>query len=70
MIERGEDSGLALESLEAVHVGGNRVGQDLQRDVAGQPGVVRAIDLAHATGTQLPNNLEPAKPASRSEAHR
>ena len=39
---------LALEARQAVAVRGEGVGQDLDRDVALQPGVARAIHLAHA----------------------
>ena len=48
MREGGEDLRLALEAGESVGVGGERLGQQLQRDVAPEPGVGRAPDLAHA----------------------
>ena len=52
MIERGEDFGFALEAREAVGIVRERVGQDLDRDVALQPRVARAIHLAHAAGAE------------------
>jgi hypothetical protein len=48
MIERGQRSRLALESREARRVGGERRRQHFDRDVATEPGVACAIDLAHA----------------------
>ena len=50
MIQRGEDFGFALEPREAFGIGGERLGQDLDRDVALQVGVAGAIHLAHAAG--------------------
>ena len=52
MIERGEDLGLALEAGEALGVVCEQVGQDLERDVATELRVARAIDLAHAAGAE------------------
>jgi len=46
MIEGREHLGLALESREAFGIGCKQVRQDLQRDVAIQPCIVRAIHLA------------------------
>ena len=46
MVQRGEDFGFALEASEAVRVGGERVGQDLQGNVAAKLRVGGAIDLA------------------------
>ena len=42
----------ALEPREPIGVGGERLGQDLDRDVAIQLRVARAIDLAHAAGAE------------------
>jgi hypothetical protein len=50
MIERGERLGLALESGEPIGIGGERVGQDLDRHVAIQLRVAGFVDLAHAAG--------------------
>ena len=44
------DFGFALEAGEPVGVGGERRRQDLDRDLALQLRVGRAIDLAHAAG--------------------
>src|SRR6185295_19921375 len=47
MIELPRRARLALEAAEAVLVLGERLGQDLDRDVPLQPGVPGAVDLAH-----------------------
>ena len=48
MIQRREDLRFALEAREAIGIVRERVRQDLDRDVAIQLRVARAIDLAHA----------------------
>jgi hypothetical protein len=57
MIERGQHLRLALETCEAVGVERERVGDDLQRDVAIQLGIAGAIDLAHAAGAELADDF-------------
>ena len=39
-------------AAEAIGIVGERGGQDLDRDVAAEPRVARAIDLAHAAGAE------------------
>ena len=39
---------LALEAGQALGIGGDRLRQHLERDVAAEPRVGRAVDLAHA----------------------
>src|ERR1700730_14650155 len=48
MVERGQDLGFALEASHAFGVAGERFGEDLQRNIALQLGVARAVHLAHA----------------------
>jgi hypothetical protein len=48
---------LALEPRAAIGVGAEDVGQDLQGDVAPQPAVARAIDLAHAARAERRDDL-------------
>ena len=55
MGQRGENLGLALEPRHAFRVGGKRVGQDLERDLALESAVAGAIHLAHAA---LPEQAE------------
>ncbi len=47
VLQLGQDLRLALETGEAVGVGGERLGQDLDRDLALQLRVGRAVDDAH-----------------------
>jgi hypothetical protein len=49
VVERGEHARLAREAGAALRVGGQVQRQDLQRDVAPQLRIARAIHLAHAT---------------------
>ena len=53
VVQQGQGPGFALEPRDAIRVGGERHWQDLDRDVAPQLGIARAIHLAHATGAQL-----------------
>jgi hypothetical protein len=47
----------AFELREPLRIASEDVGQDLDGDVAAQPQVSRAIDLAHAAGTETPDDL-------------
>jgi hypothetical protein len=52
MIERRQRPGLTLEPREALTVRGNRFRKDLQRQIAAEIRIARAIDLAHAAFTK------------------
>ena len=52
MRERGDGLGFALEPREGRRVRGERVRQDLDRDVAIQLRVARAVHLAHPAGAE------------------
>ena len=52
VVERGEDLGLPLETGEAVGVGGEGLGEQLESHVAAQRGVGGAVDLAHPAGPE------------------
>ena len=52
MVERGEQARLARESGEPIGVRGEPGRQQLERDVAAEPRVVRAVDLAHAAAAE------------------
>ena len=52
MVERRERVGFAVEASEPIGLLRERVGQNLQRDVAMELRVVGAIDLPHAADTQ------------------
>ena len=53
MVERGQDAGFALEPCETVRIGGERLRQDLDRDVAIELRVTRPVDLPHAAFANL-----------------
>ena len=57
MAERGEDARLALEAPQAPRVAAKRVGQALDRDLAAQAGVERAVDAPHAARAQQIEDL-------------
>ena len=59
------DLRFALEAREPIGVGRERVGQDLDRDVAIQLRVARAIDLAHPAGAERRQDLVGAEPRAR-----
>ena len=46
--------GFAREAADGVRVVGELVGQELQRDLARQPGVLGLVDDAHAAVPSLP----------------
>ena len=49
MVERGEHLRFAPESRQTIGIAGKSVGENLERDIAIETRVVRAIDLTHAT---------------------
>ena len=69
MIERGQDLRFALEAGEPVGVEGEQFGEDLQRDVAIELRVVRAIDLPHPARAQGRLNLVRAKARASGQGH-
>jgi hypothetical protein len=52
MIQRREHACFALEPRQPVRIVNDRVGQDLDCDVALEARVERAVDLAHPTGAE------------------
>ena len=66
VVQRGQDLGFALEPREACGIGRHRRRQDLDRHVAFQLAVARAIDLAHSAFAQLRDDFVGAEavPAS------
>ena len=69
MIERREQSRFALEARHAIGVRRERRRQDLQRDVAIQLRVARAIDLAHAAGAEEREDFVGAEARTRGQRH-
>ncbi len=64
MVERGQDARLALEARQPVGIRGEHRRQHLDRDLAPEPRVARAIDLAHAAGANPLLHLINADPLS------
>jgi len=58
VVEGGQRLGLASEAGEAFRVGGEGSGEDLEGDVAAEPGVAGAVDLAHAAGAKEGDDVE------------
>ena len=69
VIERGEDFGFALKAGQPVRVCRDRRGQDLHRDLALQPGVRRAIDLAHAARAERREDVVGAEARAIGQGH-
>ena len=60
MIERGQHPRFPLERHQPLAIAGHGDGEDLDRDVALEPRVVRAIDLAHPARSQDADDVVPA----------
>src|SRR5205085_11256342 len=69
VIERGEDARFPLEADEELGVPGERAPHHLQRDLASEPAVVRAEDLAHPPGAEGSEDVVRADPHAGREAH-
>jgi hypothetical protein len=69
MVERAGGAGLLLEAAQPLGVRGQRCGQDLDRDVARQPRVPRAVDLAHPARAQRGRDLVGPELGSSGEGH-
>jgi hypothetical protein len=57
MVERREHLRLAREAGEAIGILRDALRQDLQRDVAPELRVARAIDFAHSTRAERPDDF-------------
>ncbi len=69
MIERRQHTRLALESGKAVGIGREGLRQDLERHIAPEPAVPRAIDLAHASRAKRGLDLVGAEAGAGGQAH-
>jgi hypothetical protein len=69
MIEGRERGGFALEPRPPLRVGRPCRRQDLDRDVALQARVLRAVHLAHSACPERTEDLVGAEPGTRGEAH-
>ena len=57
MVQSRCGSRFNFEAVQAAGVGGDGLGQDLDRDLSFQPGVTRAIHLAHSAHAQGRENF-------------
>jgi hypothetical protein len=69
MIEGGKELRFALEARNAFRIGGENLGQDLQRDVAIELPIARAVDLAHAARSKRRQNLIRAERRAGHQRH-
>ena len=69
VIEPGDGLRLALEPRETLRISGCFGGQDLQGDIAFEPGVAGAVDLAHAPLAEQIDDLVVSQPASGFQRH-
>ena len=69
MIQRGEHLRFALEPREAIGIVREGLGQHLDRDVAIQPRIARAIDLAHAARAEQRQDFICAETSAGREGH-
>ena len=68
MVERGEQLRLALEARQALRVlRRTAAGSTLMRDLAAEPRVARAVDLAHAARAERRHDLVGSEPGARGE---
>jgi hypothetical protein len=69
MIETRNGARLALEAREAIGARRDGLRQHLDRDFASETRVARAIDLAHAPGSERAGDLVGAELCSLGEGH-
>ena len=68
MVEGGDGPGLAPEAGQALWIGGDVGGQNLERDIAAEPVIVGPIHLAHAAAAKRGD--DPVCADRRSRLHR
>ncbi len=69
MIQGGQDVRLSLETRQTSLVADEVLGQDLDRDIAFQLGVRRAVDLTHASRTERRGDLVRAELRAGLQSH-
>ncbi len=70
MIQRSDRPRFLLETPQAFRISGKGSGQDLDRDLATEASVARAIHLSHATSTESGKNFVGPEFGSRGKRHR
>ena len=69
MIQRREHLGLALEPRESVRIGDEGLGKDLQRDIATELRIRRAIHPAHAAFAEESDDVVVSQPVTDVHRH-
>ena len=69
VIEGRQELGFSLQASEPGFVGGKAIRQHLDGDMAVEPGVTRAIDLAHATRADRREDFVRTKSGAGGERH-
>src|SRR5262249_25617298 len=69
MVERREDLCLALKAREAIGICCERIGKDLQGDVAIELGIARAIHFSHPACPDRGENFIGAEPRACAQRH-
>jgi hypothetical protein len=69
MVQRSDGSGFMVEARAPLGVGNEEIGEDFQRNVATEPAVAGAIDLAHAAGANGSKHVVLADARTNSEGH-
>ncbi len=69
MVQRGGGARFLLEASEALGIGGHRGRKDLDRYVAPEPRIARAIDLAHPARAKWRQNFIGAEVIARCVQH-
>ena len=69
MVQRRGGARFLLEAPQAIRIGGERRGQNLDRHVTVESGVARPIDLAHTAGTDRGDDFVVIETRPLDEAH-
>jgi hypothetical protein len=69
MAQCGDALRLALQTGRPLRVGGSRLGDDLDGDVAFQSRITRAIHFPHAAAANQRDDFVRAEPGAGSESH-
>ena len=69
MAQSGGGFGLDLEALQSIRFGGDKLGENFDGDVAIQPGIAGAVDLAHTAGAEWSEDFILAKLGARDQRH-
>ena len=69
MVQRGNRLRFGREPAKALGIGGNRRVQDLDGDIAVEPRIAGAVDLAHPAGADEPDDLVRTETVTRLQRH-